>query len=103
MVKRSFQNICNLLHNQYIVASKMKETFGSEKMITKIDKQIIGVLKTMHSIPEFRTYFVNDLLKRAKNFIEDSRLKVHKINEVRNSNMISKQLLDPSNLIFFSR
>ena len=45
MGKKSFQNICNLLHNQYMVAQNMKETYGNEKMITKGDKQIVCVLK----------------------------------------------------------
>ena len=61
----------------------------------------------MHPIAEFRNFFVRDLLKRAKNCLELSAKKpdeaILKLTDMRTSDEIGAPMLDPCNLIFFSR
>ena len=85
----------------------MQEKFSNSHMVQNSEQKILAVLNFMHPVEEFRAFFIDDLLTRAKNCLnmavkdDDKALMLNK--SIRKSDEITDPVLDPQNLIFFGR
>ena len=97
--QESFQKVCDLVHNQFQAGSNMQEKFSNSHMVQNSEQKILAVLNFMHPVEEFRAFFIDDLLTRAKNCLnmavkdDDKALMLNK--SIRKSDEITDPVLDP--------
>ena len=68
--KSSFAKLCDLIHNDYMVSSQVNEFHGNPQILIHSKENITSLLTFMKEIPEFKNYFVTDLLTRASMTLE---------------------------------
>ena len=66
----NYQHICDLIHSQFVTATIENRFMKRDYMSERSQAQIMDLLEAMQSEATFRTFFVNDLLQRSKNFIQ---------------------------------
>lgn len=103
---QSFQKVCDLIHNQFQAASYMQDNYSSRHMMQQSEQKIESCLQFMKSFHGFDKFFVQDLLKRAKNCLkksvetENAEMSLESLRELDETEWPS---LDPKSFLFFSK
>jgi hypothetical protein len=106
--KASFPKLCDLLHNDFMIASHVKEFHGNSILEEQSKTQIQSMLEYMKDISGFRSYFVTDLFNRALSTLERcankefEKMGMFTLKQLRKATDGIKAL-DPLNLLFFNK
>ena len=65
----SFQKVCDLIHNQLMASYRVQKKFDSAHMLEHSQARVKSLLQFMHAEESFRQFFIDDLLKRARNTV----------------------------------
>lgn len=101
----SFQKICDLVHNHYMIAQDVKQVYQRPLMHDMCKTQSLALLRFMKSDANFSKFFVENLMQRAKNFLVETITEdgMCSMRNVRSERKFDQQILDAHNLIFFGK